>query len=566
MNLDQSKEKEIFVRLQICSNNDYTSLLEFLRVQRYIISRTPAIFVDYVYSGTGWDATFRNFETDPSSNALILRTEIEESDGVASHNTIKVPCVEFKFLTTFQQSFNDAVEKVIKPAMRKQEENEAKVGLFSRSEDAPFSGRYHDYPWYCERRTVEWNCKGKEGVLGSGFSVLTTSNENLKEFKSLIDQEAMTVGKDESRKLLTGGRKSYNGKEEFWIKAPCRNLVTPAEMLSELRDLLNILGIKARRHTIEKSADCIDDKRDVKLRIYSPYGYDAFLKNSFQLTESTASLHHQVSFQGSQETFFVDGANGHSQSIRKLKHYDYYFDSAAGHLGQAHSTLRLRGIRSSESASMTYELTFQSSISVSSGEQRRDWMSLSIAASIAESIVNSGKIDLSALGQDGTHWKEIILGYVQENAFPLKCIAHFITTRIQIPWFTSTTQPMNRTVRYLGSQECSKVFNPLLINLDHTQYPYFVSGLNDFTFSQQTASQKNLNQHFSDTHFFEVEVTNIETFTELVKDEIVHFLDKIDVEWQPSVKSKLHMFFEIERARNAKRIGSAGAIPIPSLH
>lgn len=553
--------EEKVVKLQLISKVDFQSLLEYLRVEHFLSSPKPIIGTEYAYKGTDWTVLLRCGRSvsisDELDCELQLQTETSEVEGVAGQKfgiRVSLSSSSSKgVVNSFRQGLEEGCASVIQSLQRCDAEEGASSEVSTMLRELIKRAKTRDHPVYHETGVERWECRGKGETLHFRFSL----QKRTRLCPLLSDK---TDNEEEESPHLFRKRKKARGEdldgvveETYWLYAPCGGVEweanSPETLMKELHQTLNILGIKATRHTIERAAEHIDAKRDVKIRIFSSYGYEEFLRKVSSLFFSPLSMSPISSPVEHGSTNMSSNSAAHATEIQrggkrirsptsprskienaKVEQIDYYYDTPQGHLAMSHCTLRFRGIKTLLSDTPTFELTLQSSISVVGGQQQRDWASLSLSPAMAARIEPGKPLLLEDLGKEGELWK-VHLRDVMPEYSQLLCIAGFTTVRYKLPWFTSRTQPMHKTVSWTPSQATSKVYSPLVINVDHTTYSHFLLP------QLRPPTGKGLS-------IYEVEITNIETCPESVMREMVALLNSMDVEWQLSVNNKLQQFLE----------------------
>lgn len=481
------------IRLEITSKADYNSLVEFLRVQQFLTRLKPECYKEYAYRGVNWEVTVRVLPDGRSY--LRIKDGMEEKDGVASyHLVVSEPVAHHGVAAAFHRGLDEGRSAV--------------CGYFQQHNsdvlpdvEAAFDAVSHwcdvldDQAVYHEVEVHQWNCNGKD-TLNFGFS--------LREVVGVLPE-----GDEMSSYSSASSRRGA----QYWLSASCGLWGTPSSMMEEMQRILNVLGIRATRHTVQKAAERVEDKKDIKIRISSSYGYEEFLREAPTLMRSSKS----------------------TRAMASLRHVDYYYDTAERGLSQAQCTLRFRRIKKDDEESSTFELTLQSSISVLRGQQKRNLASLSLSPSVATNIEAKPFLLLEDLGREGELWRSHLEGLTR-NA-PLVRVAGFSTRRHQIPWLSSCAQPIQQTTRITPTQFTHTIRSPPLVNLDHMEYGHLEPRFRNVSGEVVSPS----------LHLYEVEVTNIEDCgLQSVMSEMVRFLDCINVEWQLSVNNKLQQFFELK--------------------
>eukprot|EP00796_Vickermania_ingenoplastis_P004085 gene4085-2933_t len=480
------KPEQTSVRLQLTSVSHYSALLEFLRVQHFLVHPRPTLFTDYIYRGMDWEVSIRRFADE--RYLLRVRTKMEEKDGVASYGFHASLPVDVRCCEAFQNGLLNGFQTV-SPSLASQGGGNA-APLIHELQNIIELSHGADHPVYHEMEVQRWACRGSDSMLRFSFFL------------------RRCAALDRSPGQMSRG-------EEYWLDAPAGPWGSPEDLMRELQEILRTLGIQANRHTIEKP-ERIEKKKDVKIRIYSSYGYATFLKEAQALM--TPRSRRNV------------GTTLHSGSEME-EHVDHYYDTRERHLSQSHCSIRFRVIRQRGKEAPDYQLALQRSISVKEGQQERNWVALPLASSVAAKATQGDELFLEDLGREAENWKSLLQSLMPEDS-KLICVATFKTIRHKFPWFSSTSQPIHQTTWRTASQTTSTVRSPLVIHLDHTIYRYIST-------REQCGTSAPL-------QFYEVEVTNIETSPEHVMNEMVMFLNSIDVEWQLSVNNKIQQFFEFE--------------------
>lgn len=429
----------------------------------------PKITTELTYKGTDWEVSL--CLDQHQQQTLRILTNMEESDGILSCDffSVVVPMLDAE---TFKSGLGAACRALMYCAAScGQSDLEQASQLLA---DAPINGvsSLAAAPACSQVELKVWCCRGRPEVFDYAFQVHLSHQYTA---SGLLD-------------------------ERYRLRMTVLPSQSPEQVLHDFKSHFSTVGIFISGRTVLKPAQHTEGKRDLKLRIYSRYGYDAFRLNAHKF--QSASLPSD------------DGQEGH-QLLERV-HLDCYYDTHNRHLACSHSTLRLRKVTLEDNTTVKFVLTLQSGISVNEGCQERDYACLDLSRSIAERLLNGG-LQISEVGKVNNEWLQHLQSIVPEGE-PLICVASLTTSRIIIPWRSFRSRlPSGREDEYPQHPQ---------IYLDRTQCTLPHSDVL--------------------LEWYEVEVTCSSGVYAYVKVDMEAFLEGIDVEWQRSVNNKLLQYFELE--------------------